>query len=93
MLYKQTTLDDEPTVVLDPHKLFPDGTVVVKDYDFSNDGNFLAYSYSKWDSDWHSIKIRNVQTGEDYPEVLEGIKFSKTTWTGDNKGFFYAVNK
>lgn len=86
-------MDDEPNVLLDPNKLSTDGTVALSDYDFSEDGNLLAYAYSKSGSDWHSIKIRNVRTGKDYPEILERIKFSKTTWTYDNKGFFYAVNK
>lgn len=92
VLYKQTTLDAEPSVVLDPNTLSTDGTVALSDYDFSDDGNLLAYSTSKAGSDWHTIKIRDVESAKDYPDVLERIKFSKTTWTSDNKGFFYAVN-
>lgn len=92
-MYKQTTLDAEPSVLLDPNTLSTDGTVALSDYDFSEDGNLLAYSYSKSGSDWHSIKIRNVETGKDYPDLLERIKFSKTTFTNDNEGFFYAVNE
>lgn len=92
VLYKQATLDDEPSVVLDPNKLSTDGTVALSSLDFSEDGNLLAYAYSKSGSDWHTIKVRNVKTGQDYPEKLERVKFSTTSWTYDNKGFFYAVN-
>lgn len=28
--------------------------------------------------------------GEDYPDLLEKIKFSSITWTHDNKGIFYS---
>lgn len=91
-MYKQTTLDDEPSVLLDPNKLSTDGTVALTSLDFSENGNLLAYAFSKSGSDWHKIKIRNVESGEDYPETLERIKFSTTTWTSDNNGFFYSVN-
>lgn len=92
VLYKQTALDDEPSVLLDPNKLSADGTVALSSSDFSENGQLLAYAFSKSGSDWHQIKVRNVETGQDYPETLERVKFSVTTWTYDNKGFFYAVN-
>lgn len=91
-MYKQTTLDDEPSVLLDPNKLSKDGTVALDDLEFSEDGSLLAYAISAAGSDWVSIKVRDVE-GVDYPDVLEQVKFSVISWTHDNKGFFYAVKK
>lgn len=68
-----------------------DGTVAITALDFSGDAKLAAYACSKSGSDWNKIKIRNVETGEDYAEILEGVKWSATTWTSDNKGFFYSV--
>lgn len=91
-MYKQASLDDEPSVLLDPNEMLSDGTIALKRLDFSIDGNLLAYSFSKSGSDWEKIKIRNVETGQDYAETLQGAKFSINSWTHDNEGFFYSVS-
>ena len=31
------------------------------------------------------FRIKKVESGEDYPDVLEKIKFSSVAWTHDNK--------
>ncbi|XP_031619183.1 prolyl endopeptidase-like [Contarinia nasturtii] len=91
VLYKQNSLndDEEPTVFLDPNAFSSDGTISLQEQAFSKDGNLFAYGVSESGSDWIKIKIRNVQTGEDYSELLERIKFTSLAWTHDNKGFFY----
>lgn len=66
-----------------------DGTTALKSISFSKSGAWCAYSVAKAGSDWVSIKIRNVESGEDLPEELEWVKFSCIEWTHDNKGFFY----
>lgn len=92
VLFKRTSLTDEPTLFLDPNQLSADGTVALASTAFSDDGAYFAYGLSESGSDWNRIKVRNVATGEDYPECLERIKFSGITWTKDNKGFFYSVS-
>lgn len=78
---------------LDPNNLSADGTIALQGKAFSDDGSLLAYGLSDSGSDWMKIKIRNVKTGEDYPDVLEKVKFSSMAWTLDNNGFFYCVRK
>lgn len=92
MLYKQKTLQSEPQLFLDPNTLSADGTIALSGTAFSDDGSLLAYGLSESGSDWIKIKIRNVETGDDYPEVLEKVKFSSMSWTLDNKGLFYCVS-
>src|SRR5699024_7114404 len=49
----------------------------------------LAYGVSVDGSDWQTIRVRNLKTNEDYPEVLRWCKFSGIAWTEDEQGFFY----
>lgn len=85
-------MDDEPTVFLDPNEMSGDGTVTITSFGFSSDAKMVAYTFSQSGSDWNKLRIRNVETGKDYPETLEGLKFSTTSWTSDNEGFFYSVS-
>lgn len=93
VLYKQKTLESELIEVLDPNKLSADVTIVLQITAFSADGNFIAYSLSENGSDWVKIKIRDMRTGKDLPEVVTKVKFSSMSWTHDNKGLFYSVSK
>ncbi|ODM95949.1 Prolyl endopeptidase, partial [Orchesella cincta] len=88
--YVQDTLDSQPQVFFDPNTLSEDGTVHLSDFEFSDDGELVALALNSKGSDWLTIRIRNVSTGEDYSETLEDIKFSAIAWTNDNVGFFYA---
>ena len=90
VLYTLNYLEDEPKVLLDPNLLSEDGTIALSGIAISDNGQFLAYGLSKSGSDWQEWYVRNVETGEDFSDHLEWIKFSGATWTTDNEGFFYS---
>jgi len=89
VLYKQAGLDGEPSVLLDPNLLSEDGTVAVSNEFFTKDGTLIAYGLSTSGSDWQEIKIRDVDSGRDYDEVIRWCRFSSIAWTHDNRGFYY----
>ncbi|MGJ8697094.1 MAG: prolyl oligopeptidase family serine peptidase [Verrucomicrobiaceae bacterium] len=89
VLYTTSSLDHEPTVLLDPNTLSADGTVALKDYEISHDGKLMAYSTSASGSDWIEWKVRDIATGKDLPDHLKWSKFSGATWARDNSGFYY----
>ncbi|PSO78843.1 MAG: S9 family peptidase [Cyanobacteria bacterium QS_4_48_99] len=89
VLYTLTDLDAEPRVLLDPNKLSEDGTVALSGLAISDDGKLMAYGLSSAGSDWKEWKVRDVETGVDFPDHLQWVKFSGASWTKDNQGFFY----
>ena len=89
VLYIQKALDSDPVVVIDLNTLSEDGTVSLTNAAFSEDGALLAYGTSSSGSDWQEIKIRQIDSGSDYADVLQWCKFSSIAWQHDNSGFFY----
>lgn len=92
-MHKQKSLSSEPEVFLDPNLLSTDGTIAISRTSFSNDGRKFTYSLSESGSDWVTVRIRDVTTGVDFPEILNKMKQAQIAWTSDNKGFFYNVCK
>jgi prolyl oligopeptidase len=76
-------------VLLDPNTLSADGTVALGSATPTNDGTLLGYTISRSGSDRQEILVRDVATGKDLPDRLQWAKFTDTTWTPDNKGFYY----
>jgi prolyl oligopeptidase len=90
VIYTLKELGDEPSVLLDPNQLSSDGTTAVTSAVLSEDGRFLAYGVAASGSDWNDIRVRDIHTGDDLPDVVQWIKFSDPSWTKDSKGFFYS---
>ena len=89
VIYTAKSLDGESTVLLDPNTLTADGTVALSGLAASHDGKLLAYGLSAAGSDWQQWKVRDIETGKDLEDTLDWIKFSRASWTTDNKGFYY----
>jgi prolyl oligopeptidase len=90
VLYTLTSLDAEPTVLLDPNTLSEDGTVALSGLSITEDGKLMAYGLSTSGSDWNEWKVREVETGKDLSDHLKWVKFSGASWTHDGQGFFYS---
>ena len=90
VLVQQGGLKTQPTELLDPNQLSPDGTIALVNQSFSQDGSLLAYGLSQSGSDWQTIHIRDVARGQDYDEQIEWSKFTPVAWLKDNSGFYYS---
>ncbi len=90
VLYWSDGPDGEPQVLLDPNTLSDDGTVSLASWSVSEDGRHLAYALSDGGSDWRTVQVRAVDTGEDLSDRLEWVKFSGLSWAADGSGFYYS---
>ncbi|EDQ86688.1 uncharacterized protein MONBRDRAFT_33693 [Monosiga brevicollis MX1] len=88
-IYWREKLEDEPKVLLDPNTWSEDGTVALAGYGVSKDGRYVAYLVSASGSDWRTIKVLDMTTGQDLEDELKFVKFSSLSFTHDSKGFFY----
>ena len=77
--------------VLDPNRIARDGALVVTGYVASRHGRWLAYGVSEGGSDWTDWHVRNLQTGQDLPEVLRHTKYYAPVFDADEQGLFYSA--
>jgi prolyl oligopeptidase len=89
VIYTVKNLDDTPQVVLDPNQLAKDGTVSVGIEGLSNDGKYFAYGLESSGSDWTEIHVKDLDSGQELPDVIKWVKFSDLAWSSDSAGFFY----
>ncbi|MDO9261072.1 MAG: prolyl oligopeptidase family serine peptidase, partial [Flavobacteriaceae bacterium] len=76
-------------IFLDPNTFSKDGTTSLGEMDFTEDGDFIAYSISEGGSDWRKIIVFNTETKEMVGDTIYDVKFTRISWKG-KEGFFYS---
>ncbi len=89
-LYSRTSLTAQPTLVLDPNQLWPDGSTSLSRTSPSPDGRLLAYMTSEGGADWQNVHVRDLSSNRDLNDIVRWMRFSGFAWTKDSKGFFYS---
>lgn len=80
---------ENPEVFLDPNTFSEDGTTSLGGMSFTKDGSLCAYQISEGGSDWRKVIVINAETKEQIGDTLIDVKFSGTSWRG-NEGFYYS---
>ena len=89
VLYVREGLDGEDRVLIDPHPLSPDHTTSVELRDVSDDGRRVAYAVRAGGVDEVSIRVRDVDSGEDLDDALPPARYGQVTLTADGGGLYY----
>ncbi len=89
VLYVADRLDAEPRVLLDPNSWSADGTVALSAAVPSRDGNLLAYTVSDAGSDWTTLRVLDVSTGQPRSDELKWLRWGGVSWLKSGEGFYY----
>lgn len=82
--------DGSARTLIDPNPLSTDGATALTAWEPSDDGQRLAYTLAEAGSDWETLKVRDVASGQDLPDVLTRVKFSGIAWTHDGSALVYS---
>lgn len=88
-LYVRESLEGEGRLLLDPNTWSDDGSVALGTWEASPDGSLLAFTKQVAGSDWRTIRVMDVATGELLESAVEWVKFSRIAWV-NNSGFLYS---
>ncbi|AWI87057.1 S9 family peptidase [Methylobacterium sp. DM1] len=75
---------------VDPNRWPGDGTTALAEWAVSEDGARVAYAVQEHGSDWRTIHVLDVGTGERLADEVRWARFTNIAWAKDGSGFFYA---
>lgn len=90
VLYRETDVNKEAELFLDPNSFSKDGTTSLAGINFTQDGSLAAFNISEGGSDWQKIIIIDAATKKQIGDTMLDIKFSGASWKG-NEGFYYST--
>jgi len=90
VLYIRDGADGEERMLIDPATWSKDGATALAGWKPSADGSLLAYAVQDGGSDWRTLKVLDVATGEVKEDTVEWAKFTDLAWMPNNIGFLYS---
>ena len=89
VIYVREGLDGSENVLIDPHPMSDDHTVSVELREVSEDGALVIYAVRDGGVDEVSLRILDVDSGEDLPDVLPEGRYGEVNLVPDKTGMFY----
>lgn len=89
-LYMRDGTEGEDRLLIDPNTWSQDNTDALAEWAPSDDGRFLAFGKQTGGTDWRTIKVLNVYTGQQLDDAVEWARFTRLAWAPRGSGFFYS---
>jgi prolyl oligopeptidase len=90
VLYVRDAVDGPGRMLIDPNAWAKDGATALAEWEASDDGKYVVYAVQDGGTDWRTVKVLDVATGQPLPDSVEWVKFSNLDWAKDGSGFFYS---
>ncbi|MEO7277783.1 MAG: S9 family peptidase, partial [Sphingomicrobium sp.] len=90
VLFVRDGLKGAERALIDPNPWSKDGATALAEWKPNKQGTMLLYAVQDGGTDWRTLKVRDIATGEDLADEIRWSKFSELTWAKDGKGFYYA---
>ncbi len=88
-LFVRQGLKGRPRLLIDPNIWAKDAATALDQWEPSPDGRYLVYSVQDGGSDWRTLRVLDVKTGEQLADEVRWAKFTELAWVG-NEGFLYS---
>ncbi len=88
-LFVRKGLGGKPRLLLDPNSWSGDGADALSAWEPSESGRLLALSVQQGGSDWRTLRVLDVKSGDMLDDAVHWAKFTGMSWIGD-EGFLYS---
>ncbi len=77
-------------LLIDPNLWAKDGATALAEWEPSEDGCRIVYAVQDGGTDWRTIRVLDVASGQVLPDEVRWSKNGGASWTKDGSGFYYS---
>ncbi|HET9284925.1 MAG TPA: prolyl oligopeptidase family serine peptidase, partial [Candidatus Angelobacter sp.] len=92
-LYRRKGPTGADELLIDPLPMSPDHTTSVGFQDITEDASLMLYSVRQGGEDEIELRVMDLKSHRDLPDVLPRALYFDATWKKDNKGFYYTLGR
>ncbi|HVF83426.1 MAG TPA: prolyl oligopeptidase family serine peptidase [Sphingomicrobium sp.] len=89
-LYVRDSVNGPERLLIEPNQWSADGATALAEWVPSEDGKHVLYTVQDGGSDWRTVRVLDVATGQPVADEIKWVKFSGLSWAKDGSGFFYS---
>lgn len=75
--------------VIDLNEAAPDGSLSLAGWHPDRTGARIAYLTCRHGGDEQMLRVRDVRTGADLPDLIQGCRWTSVVWLADGRSFYY----